>query len=177
MILQVNVPLMRQTELVQGVDLRDEKGEKVGKSKYAAAKGIGQVVTSRNVIMAPGMLLLPFVMQALEKKPWFAKRTALHAPFQVHFFIRSKDKGVFTKFSHNFIKVSPICKVYTSVHFLAGFGCWVFPGVHGSSGLCHFPSNLHNRNEQTPRKGQNGVRRNCSKIFQSRRKVARKTFL
>ena len=74
---------MRQTELSSGVDLRDENGNKVCKSKYAAAKGIGQVVLSRNVIMTPGMFFLPFVMQAMEKKAWFAKRTAIHAPFQV----------------------------------------------------------------------------------------------
>jgi hypothetical protein len=42
-----------------------------------------QVVLSRNVIMAPGMFLMPFVMQAMEKKPWFAKRAMWHAPFQV----------------------------------------------------------------------------------------------
>ena len=40
---QVNIPLMRQTELASGVDLRDEKGRRVCKSKYAARKGIGQV--------------------------------------------------------------------------------------------------------------------------------------
>ena len=34
---------MRQTELASGVDLRDEKGRRVCKSKYAARKGIGQV--------------------------------------------------------------------------------------------------------------------------------------
>ena len=42
-----------------------------------------QVVLSRNAIMAPGMLLMPFVMQAMEKKSWFVRRTAMHAPFQV----------------------------------------------------------------------------------------------
>ena len=40
---QVNIPLMRQTELASGVDLRDEKGRRVCKSKHAARKGIGQV--------------------------------------------------------------------------------------------------------------------------------------
>ena len=40
---QVNIPIMRQTELASGVDLRDEKGRRVCKSKYAARKGIGQV--------------------------------------------------------------------------------------------------------------------------------------
>ncbi len=34
---------MRQTELLEGVDLRDDNGEKVCKSKYAAVKGISQV--------------------------------------------------------------------------------------------------------------------------------------
>lgn len=79
----VNIPLMRNRELSSGVDLKDEDGNKVCRSRSAAAKGIGQVVLSRNVIMAPGMLLMPFVMQAMEKRKWFARRTALHAPFQV----------------------------------------------------------------------------------------------
>jgi hypothetical protein len=35
--------------------------------------------------MAPGMLTLPFVMRALEKKHWFKSRPMIHAPFQVRF--------------------------------------------------------------------------------------------
>lgn len=69
-----------------GVDLQTADGDKVCKSKYAAGKGIGQVVISRNIIMAPGMLVLPFIMQALEKRTWFAAKTVLHAPFQVDIF-------------------------------------------------------------------------------------------
>ena len=41
-----------------------------------------QVVFSRNVIMAPGMILLPLAMSKLERRPWFARATYLHAPFQ-----------------------------------------------------------------------------------------------
>ncbi|XP_059095767.1 sideroflexin-2-like isoform X3 [Tigriopus californicus] len=78
----VNIPLMRQTELLQGVDLRDEDELKVCSSKFAAQKGITQVVISRNILMAPGMVLVPVIMQRLEKRPWFARMTFLHAPFQ-----------------------------------------------------------------------------------------------
>ena len=46
----VNIPFMRQTELIDGVDLRDENGDKACKSRTAAAKGISQVVAGRNVI-------------------------------------------------------------------------------------------------------------------------------
>ncbi len=53
------------------------------RSRVAAVKGISQVVLSRNAIMAPGMLLMPFVMQAMERRAWFARRPALHGPFQV----------------------------------------------------------------------------------------------
>ncbi len=38
-----NVPLMRQTELSGGIELRDENGNRVCKSKKAAVKGIAQV--------------------------------------------------------------------------------------------------------------------------------------
>ncbi len=35
-------------------------------------------------MMAPGMVLMPFVMSALERNwKWFARNTAAHAPFQV----------------------------------------------------------------------------------------------
>ena len=42
-----------------------------------------QVVASRNAIMTPGMLTMPFVMRAMEKKQWFKSRPVLHMPFQV----------------------------------------------------------------------------------------------
>ncbi len=38
----VNIPLMRNPELNSGVDLRDEDGNRVCRSRVAAAKGIGQ---------------------------------------------------------------------------------------------------------------------------------------
>ncbi|KAL6435196.1 hypothetical protein ACFW04_005343 [Cataglyphis niger] len=52
-----NIPLMRQNEIINGVDLIDEDGRKLTKSKLAAVKGITQVIISRIVMCAPGMRL------------------------------------------------------------------------------------------------------------------------
>ena len=42
----VNIPLMRQAELKNGVELKDENGNQACKSKYAASKGIFQVIAN-----------------------------------------------------------------------------------------------------------------------------------
>ncbi|XP_063218925.1 sideroflexin-2 isoform X2 [Bacillus rossius redtenbacheri] len=51
----VNIPLMRQNEILYGVDVYDDNGNKVGQSKVAAVKGISQVVLCRIIMCAPGM--------------------------------------------------------------------------------------------------------------------------
>lgn len=79
----INIPLMRQNELIYGIDIRDENGNTVGKSRVAAAKGISQVVFSRIAMCAPGMLILPVIMESLEKYKFFRRVSFLHAPFQV----------------------------------------------------------------------------------------------
>lgn len=78
----VNIPLMRQNEIVNGIEVKDEEGNIVGSSRLAAVKGISQVVFSRIVMCAPGMLLLPVIMEKLEKNPAFKRMTYMHAPFQ-----------------------------------------------------------------------------------------------
>ncbi|PSN47614.1 Sideroflexin-2 [Blattella germanica] len=45
-----NIPLMRQNELIYGIDVFDENDNKVTQSRVAAAKGITQVVISRIII-------------------------------------------------------------------------------------------------------------------------------
>lgn len=80
-----NIPLMRQTELLYGVDLSDKNGNKIGQSRLAAVKGISQVIISRIVMCAPGMLILPVIMERLEKYPWMQKIKPMHAPIQVMF--------------------------------------------------------------------------------------------
>lgn len=74
---------MRQNEILYGIDVEDENGNIVGKSRLASIKGITQVVISRITMAAPGMLILPVIMERLEKNyPAFKRATVLHAPFQ-----------------------------------------------------------------------------------------------
>lgn len=77
-----NIPLMRQSEILYGIDVVDENGNQIGHSRIAAAKGISQVIFSRIVMCAPGMLILPVIMERLERYPWFRNVSILHAPFQ-----------------------------------------------------------------------------------------------
>ncbi|KAG1677680.1 Sideroflexin-2 [Nymphon striatum] len=79
----VNVPLMRQSEISNGIAVMTKDGEKVTHSKVAAAKGISQVVFSRIVMAAPGMMLCPIIMDRLERYRWMQRITPLHAPIQV----------------------------------------------------------------------------------------------
>ncbi|XP_037815751.1 sideroflexin-2 [Lucilia sericata] len=78
----VNIPLMRQNEIINGIEVKDENGNNVGKSRVAAVKGISQVVFSRIVMAAPGMLVLPFIMERVEKLPVYRRVKWLNAPFQ-----------------------------------------------------------------------------------------------
>jgi len=80
----VNIPLMRQVELMDGITVfHGETEEAACQSRVCAQTGIAQVVTSRVVMAAPGMFCLPFIMQKMEKRAWFKSRPAIHAPFQV----------------------------------------------------------------------------------------------
>jgi len=79
----VNIPLMRQNEILNGIAIYDEEGKLATTSKTAAHTGISQVVFSRVTMAAPGMLFLPLIMQKMETKPWFKSRPSLHAPFQI----------------------------------------------------------------------------------------------
>jgi len=77
----VNIPLMRQSELSSGVMLYDGNNNPTVVSKVSAAKGITQVVVSRIVMAAPGMLLLPLIMRRLETTRWY--RPVYNLPMQV----------------------------------------------------------------------------------------------
>ncbi|CAL1525914.1 unnamed protein product [Lymnaea stagnalis] len=81
----VNIPLMRQSELVDGILVCDENGNPITKSKYAAVKGIGQVLISRIFIAAPSMTVLPVLMERLEKTKLFRRHGWLSGACQVLF--------------------------------------------------------------------------------------------
>ena len=63
----VNIPMMRSTELTDGIAIVDENGQKLGNSKTMAKVAISQVVVSRIVMAMPGMskfyltLTFPFI--------------------------------------------------------------------------------------------------------------------
>jgi tricarboxylate carrier len=64
----VNIPLMRQNEIINGITLYDSDGKLATNSKKAAQIGISQVVFSRVTMAAPGMLVLPLIM--LHSRSW-----------------------------------------------------------------------------------------------------------
>ncbi|XP_048485463.1 sideroflexin-2 [Plutella xylostella] len=78
----VNIPLMRQSEIANGLEVTDENGKIVGKSQVAPAKGITQVVLSRIAMCSPGMLLLPVIMERLEPRPFMRRMKWAHAGIQ-----------------------------------------------------------------------------------------------
>ncbi|XP_054132670.1 sideroflexin-2 isoform X1 [Melozone crissalis] len=51
----VNIPMMRQQEIINGITVTDENNNELGRSRRAAVKGIAQVVLSRITMAAPGM--------------------------------------------------------------------------------------------------------------------------
>jgi len=51
----INIPLMRQREIKDGIEVFDADGNKVGQSKIAAKKAIREVVLSRIAMASPGM--------------------------------------------------------------------------------------------------------------------------
>jgi len=78
----INIPLMRSSELSNGVPVSTEDGEVVGHSAIAAQKGIKEVVVSRIAMAAPGMVIPPLIMQKLEAG-FFKRRPLMRSPVQV----------------------------------------------------------------------------------------------
>ncbi|XP_064419016.1 sideroflexin-2 [Latimeria chalumnae] len=79
----VNIPMMRQQEILSGITVIDDNGNELGNSRKAAIKGITQVVISRVTMAAPGMIVLPIIMERLEKYSFMQRIKFLHGPLQV----------------------------------------------------------------------------------------------
>lgn len=69
----INIPIMRNQELRDGVSIFDENGNVVGKSKSSAKKATTQVVLSRIFMATPSMMLTPLIINNLAKRKFFAK--------------------------------------------------------------------------------------------------------
>lgn len=79
----VNIPLMRQRELMNGIDVETASGETIGKSKVAAVQAVAQVVPSRILMAAPAMFIPPVIMSKLEQRPFLRKNPAMNGPTMV----------------------------------------------------------------------------------------------
>nr|CCA18516.1 sideroflexin1like protein putative [Albugo laibachii Nc14] len=79
----VNIPLMRQREVVEGINVELDTGETIGKSKIAAKKALAQVIPSRILMAAPSMLLPALAMTRLERRPLLTRHPMLKAPITV----------------------------------------------------------------------------------------------
>jgi len=79
----VNIPLMRQQEIKNGITIELEDGTPVGVSANAAIAAVSQVVPSRVAMAIPGMVIPPLVMSRLEKTAQFIKNPWLKAPVTI----------------------------------------------------------------------------------------------
>ncbi|XP_061403628.1 sideroflexin-3-like isoform X4 [Lethenteron reissneri] len=79
----INVPFMRQRELIHGVSVADEHGVRVSESRIAARSAIAQVVFSRVCMALPAMAIPPVIMNTLEKTPLLKRIPWIGAPVQV----------------------------------------------------------------------------------------------
>jgi tricarboxylate carrier len=79
----INIPLMRQQEIKNGISIESEDGTVVGQSTQAAKDAILQVVPSRILMAVPGMTIPPIIMARLEKTTTFIKNPWLKAPTAV----------------------------------------------------------------------------------------------
>ncbi|XP_015771088.1 PREDICTED: sideroflexin-2-like [Acropora digitifera] len=70
-------------EIIDGIVVFDENDNPLGKSKKAAVKGITQVVISRVAMAAPGMILIPIMMEKIEKYHIIQRIKPIHGPLQM----------------------------------------------------------------------------------------------
>lgn len=73
----INLPFMRSSEIQDGIQLINDKNEKIGNSSAAAKIAIAQVVVSRIIMATPGMILPPIIMNYLEKRKPILKTNKL----------------------------------------------------------------------------------------------------
>ncbi|CAG8547372.1 6574_t:CDS:2 [Acaulospora colombiana] len=63
-----------------GIDVYDEKGNKLGKSQKAGASAVKQVAISRILTNCPVLTIPPLVLSLLEKTSWLQKNPRFSVP-------------------------------------------------------------------------------------------------
>ncbi|TKR94199.1 hypothetical protein L596_008514 [Steinernema carpocapsae] len=79
----INIPMMRYKEFTDGISLEDEKGKFVGRSTSVAKRAIPEVVISRVAMALPIMVLIPMIMNRVDKTRWYKRNPWVAAPMQV----------------------------------------------------------------------------------------------
>ncbi|KAG7190719.1 hypothetical protein KM043_006795 [Ampulex compressa] len=79
----VNIPLMRITELQNGIELQNEDGSRVGNSKRAAKEAIASVTLSRILMASPSMVISPIIMNYLDRRQLLRNAKWAAGPIQV----------------------------------------------------------------------------------------------
>ncbi|CAO4363907.1 unnamed protein product [Caenorhabditis nigoni] len=75
----INIPMIRSNEVTEGLELRDERGELVGRSRKMAILSIAQVTMSRIFMAMPDMVMTPIIMNRITRtayyrtRPWMQK--------------------------------------------------------------------------------------------------------
>ncbi|UMM15867.1 hypothetical protein L5515_013117 [Caenorhabditis briggsae] len=75
----INIPMIRSNEVTEGLELRDERGELVGRSRKMAVLSIAQVTMSRIFMAMPDMVMTPIIMNRITRtayyrtRPWMKK--------------------------------------------------------------------------------------------------------
>ena len=62
----LNLFFIRQNELTNGIDVQNEKGETIGKSKLAAKKAVVSSAATRSILPTPQILIIPGLYAILE---------------------------------------------------------------------------------------------------------------
>ncbi|KAL5470683.1 hypothetical protein EMCRGX_G028688 [Ephydatia muelleri] len=79
----INVFLMRNHELKEGIAVTDAEGREVGFSVIAAKKAVTETAITRAILPAPILVIPPLIMTQLEKTNLFKARPRLYLPVQV----------------------------------------------------------------------------------------------
>ena len=79
----INIPLMRQSELINGVPVMDEEGNRLGLSKTAARQAVMLTVVSRISMTLPCMGIAPIIMNYLDRKSFMKRMPWLASPIQI----------------------------------------------------------------------------------------------
>ena len=79
----VNLLCMRSRELSEGIDVLDNRGERVGTSKVAAAQAIRDTALTRVVLPMPNLILAPVLISLLERTSFVRSYPKVFLPAQV----------------------------------------------------------------------------------------------